>query len=310
MSIASEITRLQGVKADILTAIAGKGVSVPSGAKLADCPELISLISGGGSFDADNIVNIVPIDKMVVVDKNGYIGYDITQYFQYSGNTYYYNYAILDNSANYSEAGLGQVTFYTNANNIIGGREYRTTIIGGKEWLAENLDYKFTGLAIGSWSSNPSAGYYNNDENQYGIDGSKKCGLLYNWYAVKYLEDHKSEYIPGWHVPTDAEWTDLINAVGANAGTKLKAINNSVASDTWPTGWNGTDDYGFDALPAGYCDPDIGYCNIGSYCYFWSVSETSSSHAWGRYFDTSSSVTRSTIRKMYGCSLRLVKDSQ
>lgn len=48
MSIASEITRLQGVKSNILDAIAAKGVSVPSGAKLADCPALISSISGGG----------------------------------------------------------------------------------------------------------------------------------------------------------------------------------------------------------------------------------------------------------------------
>ena len=268
------------------------------------------IIRGGGGvpFSLDSIVNIIPIQRMVVVDKNGYIGYDITQYFQYSGNTYYYNYAILDNSANYSEAGLGQVTFYTNANNIIGGREYRTTIIGGKEWLAENLDYKFPGLAIGSWSYNPSAGYYNNDEAQYGIDGSKKCGLLYNWYAVKYLEDHKSEYIPGWHVPTDAEWTALINAVGANAGTKLKAINNSVASGTWPTNWGGTDDYGFGVLPAGRCSSGS-YFNVGSYGTFWSVSEYSGTDAWYRYFDTSASVARSYNYKTYGYSVRLVKDS-
>lgn len=49
MSIASEITRLQGVKADILQAIADKGVTVPAGSTLADCPDLIAAISGGGS---------------------------------------------------------------------------------------------------------------------------------------------------------------------------------------------------------------------------------------------------------------------
>ena len=48
MSIASEISRLQGVKSNILTAIADKGVAVPSGAMLDDCPELIRSISGGG----------------------------------------------------------------------------------------------------------------------------------------------------------------------------------------------------------------------------------------------------------------------
>ena len=48
MSIASEITRLQGVKSDILTAIADKGVEVPVDSMLDDCPDLIDSISGGG----------------------------------------------------------------------------------------------------------------------------------------------------------------------------------------------------------------------------------------------------------------------
>lgn len=46
MSIASEITRLQGVKADILQAIADKGVTVPAGSALDDCPGLIANIPG------------------------------------------------------------------------------------------------------------------------------------------------------------------------------------------------------------------------------------------------------------------------
>lgn len=48
MSIASEIARLQGVKSDILQAISDKGVSVPVGSALDDCPGLIASISGGG----------------------------------------------------------------------------------------------------------------------------------------------------------------------------------------------------------------------------------------------------------------------
>lgn len=46
MSIASEITRLQGVKSDILQAISDKGVTVPAGSALDDCPGLIASISG------------------------------------------------------------------------------------------------------------------------------------------------------------------------------------------------------------------------------------------------------------------------
>lgn len=47
MSIASEITRLQGVKSDILQAINDKGVSVPAGSALDDCPALIASIPTG-----------------------------------------------------------------------------------------------------------------------------------------------------------------------------------------------------------------------------------------------------------------------
>lgn len=46
MSIASEILRLQGVKVDILAAIAAKGVDVPEGSTLADCVNLIGQIGG------------------------------------------------------------------------------------------------------------------------------------------------------------------------------------------------------------------------------------------------------------------------
>lgn len=48
MSIADQITRLQGVKADIITSIVNKGVDVPSGTMLGDCPSLIDAIPQGG----------------------------------------------------------------------------------------------------------------------------------------------------------------------------------------------------------------------------------------------------------------------
>lgn len=54
MSIASEITRLQGVKSDILQAISDKGVTVPAGSALDDCPALIASIpTGPGEIPSD-----------------------------------------------------------------------------------------------------------------------------------------------------------------------------------------------------------------------------------------------------------------
>jgi hypothetical protein len=60
MSIASEISRLQGVKSDILGAIANKGVTVPAGSALDDCPALISSISGEGGYYDVIITDKVP----------------------------------------------------------------------------------------------------------------------------------------------------------------------------------------------------------------------------------------------------------
>lgn len=304
MSIANEIQRLQGVRTNIFDAITNKGVTVPSGAKLADCPDLIAAITGGGGFEADNIVNIVPIGKIVVVDANGYIGFDLTNYFQTRGATFYYNYAILSAGDNFSDKGLGQVTFFTPAGNTIGGRTYRSVIIGGKEWLAENLDFKFSGLAIGqgSSSSEPRANYYQNNEATYGVNGNK-YGLLYNWIAVKYLEDHKSELIPGWHVPTTTEWDALATAVGGSgvAGTKLKSTTG------WSSG-NGDGSYGFAAFPAGHHNSGSFY-DLGSSAYFWTATEYSSSKAYFRYFYTGASLDSSYYNKSLGYSVRLVKDS-
>lgn len=58
MSIASEITRLQSAKADIKTSIEGKGVSVPSTAKLDEYAGYIDEIEtgGGGGGQEDAIV--------------------------------------------------------------------------------------------------------------------------------------------------------------------------------------------------------------------------------------------------------------
>lgn len=62
MSIASEITRLQGVKSDILQAIRDKGVVVPAGSALDDCPGLIDSISG--QIDLSKFVFSLTLDQM------------------------------------------------------------------------------------------------------------------------------------------------------------------------------------------------------------------------------------------------------
>lgn len=186
----------------------------------------------------------------------------------------------------------------------IGGRAYKAVVIGGKEWLAENLDFKFDGLTIGQGASEyePRANYYNKDETTYGVNGNK-YGLLYNWLAVKYLTDNKSELIPGWHVPTKAEWDALATAVGGAsvAGTKLKSTTG------WSSG-NGDGTYGFDAVPAGEQYQDQ-FSNLSNYANFWTADDDSTANRYYRSFNTGTSMTSSYSRKDWGISVRLVRDT-
>lgn len=200
----------------------------------------------------------------------------------------------------------------------IGGRTYRTVTIGNQEWLAENLDYKFnvngSQIPVGQSGvpSTPAAWYYNNNETDYGIDGTYKCGLLYNWYAAKYLDDNKATLLPaGWHVPSSTELTALLNATGGSGtttvNTKLKAANNSVTSN-WPSNWNGTDDYEFTALPGGERSYNGSFSSIndlGQFCGsdVYSVDDCYSI-GFGRY---STIVSVGHNQKYKGYSIRLVK---
>ena len=261
--------------------------------------------AGGGGAVAITTKMIDSEVGIKVVDENGYVGATLTDYFPHVENTYYNNYAIIVDGVDFSQSGLGRVTFITPGSADIGGRTYRTVNIGGVTWLAENLDFKFSGCNIGGSGtpSTPNAWYYNNDEATYGIDGTRKCGLLYNWYACKLLNDNRSELIPGWHVPTNDEWTALANAVGgtSTAGTKLKATNVS-----WATSWGGTDDYGFGVLPAGHYNGI--FLDVGSIATFWSITE-SGSNAYYRNFDTGAPMYENAYYKNRGYSVRLVKDS-
>lgn len=190
----------------------------------------------------------------------------------------------------------------------IGGRTYRTVTIGNQEWMAENLDYKFSGLTfrdgvdgneIDRNANLAQAVYYDYDEATYGVNGNK-YGLLYNWKAVNYLNNNLSALdVPsGWHLPTRAEWNSLVSAVGENPGTKLKST----------TGWSsgaGTDDYGFSAAPAG--EWSLGFYNVGSFANFW-TPESNGSFAWYRCIDTETSVYNDNSNQYFGYSVRLVKN--
>ena len=191
---------------------------------------------------------------------------------------------------------------------IIGGRKYKTTVIGNQEWLAENLDFKFCNVGGTLGVSTPNAWYYNNDEASYGIDGTYKCGLLYNWFALKYLEDNKSALCPGWHVPTEVEWNTLISMVGSNSAYKLKAKDDSVISG-FPSGWQGNDNYEFTVLPGGYIYGN--FYHVGSQTAYFTLTENTlnPSTAVIKLFTTGYDVLGNKYDKSYGFYVRLVRDA-
>jgi uncharacterized protein (TIGR02145 family) len=192
----------------------------------------------------------------------------------------------------------------------IEGNIYLTVLIGNQWWMAENLrtatyaDGEPIPNAIDNtaWVQ-PSSGVwcnYNND-----VANDEIYGKLYNWYTT--VEPH--DLCPaGWHVPTDGEWTVLIDYLGGTfiAGGKMKSS----------TGWNApnmvaTNESGFSGFPGGNRLSSGNFFEVGAFGSWWSSSETSSfsTDAWIRsirnnYVDAD----RGSPNKRYGSSVRCLKD--
>jgi uncharacterized protein (TIGR02145 family) len=193
----------------------------------------------------------------------------------------------------------------------IDNNSYRTVIIGGVEWMAENLKvskyndgsliYNANSLSDVQWSDLASSAVtdYNKIESN-----SSQFGKLYNWYAVN---DSRKICPSGWHVATDAEWTELSNLAGGEniAGGKLKEIGVS----NWSTPNVGaTDEYTFKILPSGWRER-FGYFGLGSLAMFWTGSVSSTMSFWRREVANSNTIIkRVSTSQDAGFSVRCVKD--
>ena len=173
---------------------------------------------------------------------------------------------------------------------VIDGTRYKTVKIGTQLWMAENLNSRFN-LSSGTNMNVPSCTYYDG-ESTYG-----KYGLLYNGRALYYLNSNKSTYFPGWHIPSVSEINQLITSTGSIAAALKSA-----------TEWNGTDAYGFNALPSGYFSPSSTFIDMGSY--FWMGSSPSSYTSDIDCFSLGSEDTIYTLTRPNRClvSIRLIHD--
>jgi uncharacterized protein (TIGR02145 family) len=200
------------------------------------------------------------------------------------------------------------------------GNSYTTIILNnGQEWMAENLrtttyangdtipnvtyPFGWTQLTTGAWAHFDNNSSY---ENPY--------GKLYNWYSVA---DPRNVCPTNWHVPTDAEWSALVNyldpANGINgeysttAGNKMR----STGTQYWlPPNTSATNESGFSGLPGSMSNGYFGtFQGLGYSGVWWSVSESGAENAWSRHLvHNHAAFGRYNAPKMYGHSVRCVRD--
>ncbi len=198
------------------------------------------------------------------------------------------------------------------------GNRYRTVMIDGQEWMAENLrttkyndgsPIESPGTNGTAWAGNRNGAYswHKNDRETYG----EKYGALYNWHAV----NSGRLCPPRWRVPTDEEWTEINRHIVVTAGGKMKASGG---------GWNGTNaeaagETGFDALPGGVRLHSLSGKTTsvsGGFFYYegrtgrwWTSSAESSAEAWHRSIHAGSgSIYRSHSPKGNGYSVRCIRE--
>jgi uncharacterized protein (TIGR02145 family) len=195
----------------------------------------------------------------------------------------------------------------------IDGNVYNTVQIGTQTWMQENLKtaHYRDGSAITEIEDSATwANIYNTSSQTpawcyYGGNAANNAtyGKLYNWYAVA---DPLNVCPTGWHVPTDAEFTQLTDYLGGDAvaGGKMKAVT------LWQAPNTGADNSsGFTALPTGICYGGGGYGTIGTQVYFWSSTNFDTSNVWYRNLSyNSSGADHNRGHKTSGFSVRCVKD--
>lgn len=147
--------------------------------------------------------------------------------------------------------------------------ETHSVKIGNQVWMNKNLDISDGGEGI----------YFNEDNGEY----------YYTWDAAKRIADK----IHGWHLPSRKEWNELVKYTGNDA------------ANLRDKSWEGTDMYGFSAVPAGTWYNR--FSNVGSGARFW-TSEPDGSLAWYRLIDTGTSVLEDNSNQYRCFSVRLVKD--
>ena len=216
----------------------------------------------------------------------------------------------------------------------IDGNVYNTVQIGSQCWMKENL--RTTKYADNTFI--PKDGSYSLTEPyRYAPDNDSlnvpTYGYLYNWPAVMHGTASSSTNPSGvqgicpmgWHVPSNAEWTQLTDYVSSISEYVCGSDNSYIAKAlAAATGWY-TNDYtaeiecavandqssnnstGFSAMPAGIYNGD--YIEFGNSTFFWSSTMSDINSAYCRHLAfTTSRLLYDDQYKGRGFSVRCVRD--
>lgn len=233
----------------------------------------------------------------------------------------------------------------------IDGNEYKTVFINNREWMAENL--RTTRYADGTVIPGglPDADLQDPNEGAFGVypfesvsglnseeEVVESYGKLYNWHAV---DDERGLCPAGWYVPTNDEWTGLLQYLqdvhgvinyhhelygfgnvlkkarqvehpwGGEHATEEHPRWDSPQNTTYYGKHHGTDDFGFSALPGGYLSRLGNFEWIGRRGLWWTSNNSSGFEAYSRgIYHSDSHIYNSRYRMVSALSVRCIRDPE
>lgn len=258
--------------------------------------------------------------KLQIASSTGIFSTNISELIV--GTTYYIKAYAVNNIGTAYGNEVSFSTYNTDAIIDFDGNYYNIVTIGNQKWMAENLKTTHyadgtplvDGNGVGSITGDYTAKYYfayNDDEYNVPI-----YGRLYTWAAIMNSEVSSNDNpsgvqgvcLDGWHLPSDAEWNELIDYLSNNG---FSGFEGSALKSTY--GWfnegNGSDNFGFTALPGGIRDYNGTFDGSRHYGNWGSSRENSSTEIYFlRMYDDVSDVYVSNGNKAYGYSVRCLRD--
>ena len=204
---------------------------------------------------------------------------------------------------------------------------YNTVHIGTQCWMAQDLCT--THFSDGPPIAEGNENNFYNSEALYFYSPFFGSGRRYNWAAVVHGTSSSNANPSGvqgicptgWHVPSDAEWSQLTNYVSSMPGYRCDNNSNNIAKALSSTsGWSSESSIdcsisnvssannatGFSARAGQIYIPNTPLNPSGN-AYFWSSTENSNAHAWYRSLQyNQSNITRNTSYKSSGCMVRCI----